>query len=68
MNRNNIDIVQLLIEYATTHSIILYITDINRNNQSPIFITIAINNKDMTSLLLDYAKNNHNNHININDK
>ena len=55
ISKNNIDIVQLLIEYALQHQIILELNEKNFFRDYPLFCAISNNNIEIFQLLMEYA-------------
>jgi len=64
---DNIDMIQLIINYANQHKIQLNIKDKGRNGWYPFLIAVYKNNIAMARIIIDYA-NQHNIELNINDK
>jgi len=53
---NNIDITNLLIDYANKNNIILEINNMNNNEDCPLLTSIDNNSIEMTKLLIDYVQ------------
>jgi len=58
IENNNIEMVQLLIEYANKNDIILELNNKNNDGYYPILLACYENNNKMVQLLIDYANKN----------
>jgi len=64
---NNVEIIEILIEYANKLNIIFELNEKNEWNQYPILLIYDNNNIDMAKLLMEYT-NNHNIILELNEK
>jgi len=56
--KNNIEMVQLLINYANKNNIFLELNEKNNNGNYPLLWACNNNNIEMVQLLIDYANKN----------
>jgi len=67
INNNNVDMVELLIDYANENNIILELNTKNRNGDYPLLLSMYWCKFKIVKLLMDYA-NNHSIILELNEK
>jgi len=66
-NKDNYEMVKLLIEYANKHNIILELNEKNENREYPLLSAVHFNNDKIVELLIEYSEN-YNLFLELNEK